>query len=61
MSPAKETVIRLIESLPDDCTFDDVHYYLYVNEKIERGLAAIDAGHVVSQEEAERRIRIWQP
>ncbi len=35
------------------------HYHLYVREKVERGLAAIDAGQVVSQEEAERRFTEW--
>jgi predicted transcriptional regulator len=59
MSPVKESAIRLIESLPDDCTLEDIHYHLYVREKIERGLAAIDAGQVVTQEEAERRITQW--
>jgi predicted transcriptional regulator len=59
MSPVKESAIRLIESLPDDCTLDDIHYHLYVREKVEHGLAAIDAGQVVSQEEAERRITEW--
>ena len=59
MSPVKESAIRLIESLPDDCTLDDIHYHLYVREKIERGLAAIDAGQVVTQEEAERGIAQW--
>lgn len=59
MSPVKELVIRLIKELPDDCTLDDIHYHLYVREKIEHGLAAIDSGRVVSQEEAERRIAEW--
>jgi len=59
MSPVKESAIRLIEALPDDCTLDDIHYHLYVREKIEHGLAAIDAGRVVTQEEAERRIAEW--
>jgi len=59
MSPVKESAIRLIEALPDDCTLDGIHYHLYVREKIEHGLAAIDAGRVVTQEEAERRIAEW--
>lgn len=57
MSPVKEAAIRLIESLPDNCTIEDIHYHLYVREKVERGRQAIDEGQVVSQEEAERSIR----
>jgi predicted transcriptional regulator len=59
MSPVKESAIRLIESLPEDCTLDDIHYHLYVREKVEHGMAAVDAGRIVSQEEAERRIAKW--
>ena len=59
MSQVKDDVIKLIQSLPDDCTVDDIQYHLYVREKVARGLAAIDAGQVVSQEEAERRITAW--
>lgn len=59
MSPVKESAIRLIAALPDDCTLDDIDYHLYVREKIEHGLAAIDAGQIVSQEEAEGRIAEW--
>ena len=59
MSLAKAEAIKLIESLPDDCTLEDIQYHLYIRQKIERGLAAIDAGRVVSQEEAERRVADW--
>jgi hypothetical protein len=59
MSPVKEAVIRLVQSLPDDCTMDDIHYHLYVREKVERGLRAIEEGKVVSEEEADRRIEEW--
>jgi predicted transcriptional regulator len=59
MSPIKEAAIRLIQSLPEDCTLDDIHYHLYVREKVEHGLSAVEAGRVVSQAEAEQRIAGW--
>lgn len=59
MSPVKESVIRMVQSLPDDCTIEDIQYHLYVREKVETGLSAIEEGRVVSQEEAERRINEW--
>ena len=58
-STLKESAIRLIRSLPDDCTFEDIRYHLHVREKIERGLVAIDEGRFVSQEIAEERITEW--
>lgn len=56
LSAAKQQAIELIESLPDVCTMDDIHYHLYVREKVERGIAAIDEGRVVPQAEAEQRV-----
>lgn len=59
MSVVKEQVIDLIKSLPDDCTIEDIQYHLYVREKVERGIRAIDEGRVVSQEEAEKKVKEW--
>ena len=59
MSQLKEAAIDLIRSLPDDCTIEDIHYHLYIREKVDRGIAAIDAGRVVPHEEAARRIAEW--
>jgi predicted transcriptional regulator len=59
MSQAKDEVVRLIDSLPEDCTIEEIQYHLYVRQKIERGLAAIDEGRTVPQDEAERRVAGW--
>ena len=55
----KEQAIDLIRSLPDDCTLEDIQYHLYVHEKVERGMKAVEEGHVVSQEEAEKKVKEW--
>lgn len=59
MGIVKEQVIDLIKSLPDDCTLEDIQYHLYVREKVEHGIRAIDEGRVVSQEEAEKKVKEW--
>lgn len=59
MSVVKEQVIELIKSLPDDCTLEDIQYHLYVREKVERGIRAIDEGRLVSQEEVEKKVKEW--
>jgi hypothetical protein len=59
MSHVKEEIVRLVQSLPDDCTVEEIQYHLYVRQKVERGLAAADAGLAVSQEDAERRVEGW--
>jgi predicted transcriptional regulator len=59
MSAVKDEVVRLIQSLPDDCTIEEIQYHLYVCQKVERGLAAAEAGRTFSQAEAERRVVGW--
>jgi predicted transcriptional regulator len=59
MSLVKEQAIRLIQSLPEDCSIEDIQYHLYIRQKVEHGLDAVDAGQFVSQEEAERRVAEW--
>jgi len=59
MSAIKDGVIRLIQSLPDDCSIEDIQHHLCVQQKVEHGLAAIEAGQFVSQEEAEWRVVEW--
>ena len=56
MTSVKESVIKLVESLPDDCTVEDIQYHLHVRDKVLRGSQAIDEGNVQSHEEVGRRI-----
>jgi predicted transcriptional regulator len=59
MSTAKQEVRSLLDQIPDDATFEDIQYHIYVREKIERGLNDVEEGRVVSEEEMERRMRKW--
>jgi hypothetical protein len=49
----------MLDHLPDDASFEDIQYHIYVREKVERGRQDVREGHVVSQEEAERRMARW--
>ena len=61
MAEVKERVRELLDRLPDDCSFDDVLYHLYVVQKVEQGLADVAAGRVISHEQvAEDLRRKWQ-
>jgi hypothetical protein len=51
MSLVKEEAIRLIQSLPEDCSIEDIQYHLYIRQKVEHGVTAIEAGQLVSQDE----------
>ncbi len=59
MSTAKEEVQALLNSLPDDCSLEDIQYHLYVIKKVNSGLAAADSQGTISQEEAEERLGKW--
>ncbi len=56
MSSAKDAARQIIEHMPEQATWDDIMYELYVKQKIERGLQAAEEGRTVSQEEAKRRL-----
>jgi len=59
MNTAKEEVRKMLERLPDDASFEDIQYHIYVREKIERGLKDIQEGRVLSQEDIEERMSKW--
>jgi predicted transcriptional regulator len=47
---------RLVEQLPEDATWDDLIYQIYVRQSIEAGLEDCRAGRLVSTEEVRRRL-----
>jgi hypothetical protein len=59
MATAKEEVRRLLESLPDDASLEDVQYSIYVRERIERGRREGDDGKLIEQDEVESRMCRW--
>ena len=59
MSTAKEEVRKILEQLPDDVSFEDVQYHIYVRQKLERGLKDIQEGRVLTHEEVEQRMARW--
>ena len=56
---AKEAVLRLLETLPDDASIADIQYHLYVLQKIQAGEEAASAGKVIPHEEVMRELAGW--
>jgi len=56
MASAKEQVMAVLARLPDDCTVEDVLYELYVLDRVEQGMQAVEEGRVVSHDEAMARL-----
>ncbi len=59
MGTAKEEVRQILDRLPDDSTFEDIQYHIYVREKVEQGLEEFEEGRVLDQDEVERRMARW--
>ena len=56
MQTAKEAVRHLIDRLPDQATWEDIMYELYVKQKIDAGLKAVEEGRAIPHEEMKRRL-----
>ncbi len=56
----KDRMIAIIESQPDDSSYDEILRELALARMIKRGLADSDANRTVSDEEMGRRIQSWQ-
>lgn len=59
MNTAKEEVKQLLDTLPDDCSLEDVQYHLYVIEKIQHGVVVAESGGTLSQQDVEGRLKKW--
>ena len=55
MPDVKEEAIKLIENLPDDLSWDDIIYEMYVKKKIDIGLKAIEEGKVIPHDDVKKR------
>jgi hypothetical protein len=60
MSSAKQKMAEVIESQPDDASYEEIMRELAFERMVARGLEDSRAERVVSNEEMERRIRAWR-
>jgi hypothetical protein len=56
MNNPKAEVASMLEALPDDASFEDIQYNLYVLEKVKRGLERAETEGAISHEEAKARL-----
>lgn len=60
MSTAKDELSRLLENQPEDSSSEQIVRELAFHVMVQRGLADSHAGHTISNDEMQRRIRSWQ-
>jgi predicted transcriptional regulator len=56
---AKDEVRAILDKLPDDASLNDIQYHIYVRQKVERGLDAIQKGKVLPHDEIVKRMARW--
>ena len=56
MQTAKQAARDLIDHLPEQASWDDIMYELYVKQKIQAGLKAVEEGRTVPHDEAKKRL-----
>jgi hypothetical protein len=59
MGSPKDEVNSLLQKLPDDASFEDIQYHLYVLGKVRRGLERADAEGSISHDAAKERLGKW--
>jgi predicted transcriptional regulator len=54
MSTTKQEAMQLISRLPEEVTWEDIMYRLYVRRKIEEGIKAAEEGRTISHDEVKK-------
>ena len=60
MSSVKEKMTGIIQSQPEDATYEEIMRELAFERMVARGLDDSRQGRVLSNSEMERQIRAWQ-
>jgi predicted transcriptional regulator len=59
MSAVKEKIREIVDSQPDDASYEEIVRELAFERMVERGLTDSRQGRVISSEEMGHRIRTW--
>jgi hypothetical protein len=59
MGTPKAEAASMLEALPENSSFEDIQYHLYVLEKISRGLKRADEEGVIRHDDARARLDKW--
>lgn len=59
MSTPKNDVSSMLESLPENSSYEDIRYHLYVLAKIQRGIERARTEGTISHAEVKGRLGRW--
>ena len=60
MSAAKDHIKQLINSLPDDTSYEDILREVAFARMVENGLSDSKENRIISNDDMEHRIKSWQ-
>ncbi len=56
---AKEEAVKVLASVPETATFEDIMYEMFVAEKLQKARQQIENGNVFTHEQAKVRLGKW--
>jgi len=59
MSNVKEKMTEIIQSQPDEASYEEIMKELAFERMVERGMDDVRRGRLISNEEMKRRIKTW--
>lgn len=60
MSAVKEKMTEIIQTQPEDSSYEEILRELFFVQMIERGLMDVKKGNLISNEEMQVQIKSWQ-
>ena len=60
MSTAKELMSKVVETQPEDASYEEIMRALTFDRMIARGMEDVRADRVIDDRELARRIRLWR-
>ncbi len=54
----KEQILKAVEEMSQEVTFEEVMEHLYFLYKVNRGLQQVQSGNIISHEEAKKQIKV---
>lgn len=55
----RDDAIEMIRRMPADATLEDIQYALFIRQKCDAGIADIEAGRVLTNDEVKQRLAKW--
>lgn len=60
MSTAKELMSKVVETQPEDASYEEILRALTFDRMVARGMEDVRANRVIDDRELARRIRLWR-